>query len=314
VLAAEVREAFCREFVTPGGRVIGDSATAYALAIEFALLRDPVQRQRAGERLATLLREGGYRISTGFAGTPLVCDALSSAGDHAAAFRLITERGCPSWLYPVTMGATTIWERWDSMLPDGSVNPGEMTSFNHYALGAVADWLHRVVGGLAPAAPGYRRLAIQPHVGGGLTFASARHRTPYGVAECSWRLEGSQLVVDILVPHGTTAAVTLPGANEPVDVGPGAHHWALAYEDPRASRAPLSLDSTLAEIVDDRAGYDALIALMRQRLPGTAAGMLERMAGRGDVSLRQAIALMPTAGALEPELEAMLTQVSSRRE
>ncbi|MCB0241082.1 MAG: alpha-L-rhamnosidase, partial [Anaerolineae bacterium] len=109
------------------------------------------QRQLAGKRLAALVRGSGYRISTGFVGTPLVCDALCEAGEYDTAYRLLMQRECPSWLYPVTMGATTIWERWDSMLPDGRVNPGKMTSFNHYALGAVADWLHRTVAGLAPA-------------------------------------------------------------------------------------------------------------------------------------------------------------------
>ncbi|MEN9939169.1 MAG: alpha-L-rhamnosidase [Chloroflexota bacterium] len=310
-LAAEVREAFCREYATPNGRVLGDSATAYSLAIEFALLRDESQRRHAGRRLASLLRQERYRISTGFVGTPLVCDALSSVGEHEAAFRLITERGCPSWLYPVTMGATTIWERWDSMLPDGSVNPGEMTSFNHYALGAVADWLHRVVAGLASAAPGYRRIAIQPHVGGGLTHASARHRTPYGLAASSWRLDGGRLTVEALVPQGATAAVTLPGV-EPFEVGPGAHRWEVAYQDPRAARGPLTLDSTFAEIVDDREGFAALLELMRERMPATAVGILERMAGRDDVTLRQALALMPTAGVLEPELESALAGAFDR--
>ena len=109
-----------------------------------------------------LVRDSGYHIRTGFVGTPLICDALCSTGHHQAAYRLLLQRECPSWLYPVTMGATTIWERWDSMLPDGSINPGEMTSFNHYALGAVADWMHRTMGGLAPAEPGYRRIGDPP--------------------------------------------------------------------------------------------------------------------------------------------------------
>src|SRR6476660_2077580 len=91
------------------------------------------------------------------------------------------------------VGGTTIWERWDSLLPDGSINPGEMTSFNHYALGAVADWLPRVVGGLAPADPGYASLEVCPVPGGGLTHAYARHRTPYGMAECSWRISGGEI-------------------------------------------------------------------------------------------------------------------------
>ena len=107
-------------------------------------------------------------------------------GAYDSAYRLLTQRECPSWLYPVTMGATTVWERWDSMRPDGWINPGEMTSFNHYALGAIADWLHRVVAGLAPAAPGYRRLLIHPRPGDGLTQAGATHLTPYGRASVQW--------------------------------------------------------------------------------------------------------------------------------
>ena len=118
------------------------------------------------------------------------------------AYQLLLQSECPSWLYPVTMGATTVWERWDSLLPDGSVNPGEMTSFNHYALGAVADWLHRVIGGLAPAAPGYRELRISPCPGGGLTWARASHVTPYGLAEVSWRRSDGVLTVDVTVPSG----------------------------------------------------------------------------------------------------------------
>lgn len=145
-LAARVRAAFDAEYVTPAGRVISDSETAYALALQFALLPRAAQRQHAGKRLDALVRERGYHISTGFLGTPLICDALCSVGEYDTAYRLLVQRECPSWLYPVTMGATTIWERWDSLRPDGSVNPGEMTSCNHYALGAVVGCLHHTSG------------------------------------------------------------------------------------------------------------------------------------------------------------------------
>jgi alpha-L-rhamnosidase len=118
---------------------------------------DPQRVAAMGTRMADLVRASAYRISTGFVGTALVCDALTMTGHTAAAAHLLLQTDCPSWLHPVTMGATTIWERWASLLEDGTVNPGEMTSFNHYALGAVADWLHRVVAGLAPAEP-----AVQP--------------------------------------------------------------------------------------------------------------------------------------------------------
>lgn len=291
-LAAQVRAAFNREYVTPAGRLLSDSSTAYALALQFALLPEEAQRRHAAQRLAALARASGYRISTGFVGTPLICDALFNAGQAQAAFRLITTRECPSWLYPVTMGATTIWERWDSLLPDGSVNPGEMTSFNHYALGAVADWLHRTVGGLAPGAPGYKRLDIRPQPGGGLTYAHARHVTPYGVAACAWHIEGDHIRVDVEVPPNTTAAVTLPGQGEaaPLEVGAGQHHWTLPYEAAQALRPPLTVDSTVGELVDDARALALVVAAIRE-LAGTE--IADQMVTNEEMPIRQAMSYMP---------------------
>ena len=149
-LAVRTLAAFRRAYVdTETGRITSDCATVYALAIAFDLL-DDTTRVRAAARLAEVVEEAGYKVSNGFAGTPFVTWALSETGHVEAAYRLPLEEGCPSWLYPVSMGATTIWERWDSMLPDGSINPGEMTSFNHYALGAVADWIYQGVLGIRP--------------------------------------------------------------------------------------------------------------------------------------------------------------------
>jgi alpha-L-rhamnosidase len=247
-LAEGVRQAFHDEYVTPRGRVVSDSQTAYALALEFGLLRDPGQRDRAGRRLVDLVRAKGYHVATGFLGTPLICDALTGAGAVDDAYQLLRQTECPSWLYPVTMGATTIWERWDSMLPDGSVNPGGMTSFNHYALGAVADWMHRVIGGLAPAAPGYRELRVEPRPGGGLTWARTSHLTPYGLAEVSWRRADGTLTVDVTVPAGTTATVVLPGA-APASAGPGRHQFSCACrdaaDDPEWHPAPFPTETEL---------------------------------------------------------------------
>ncbi len=230
-LAGSVRQAFHDEYVTPNGRVASDSQTGYALALEFSLLPDENQRARAAERLVEAVRTKAHKIATGFLGTPLICDALTSAGAIDDAYQLLLQQDCPSWLYPVTMGATTIWERWDSLLPDGSVNPGEMTSFNHYAFGAVADWMHRVLGGLAPGVPGYRVLDVAPRPGGGIAWAKTAHLTPYGRAEVSWRREDQKLTVDVVVPAGTTAVITLPGMT-PAETGPGRHRFETAYRAP----------------------------------------------------------------------------------
>ncbi|GAB7036508.1 MULTISPECIES: alpha-L-rhamnosidase [Catenuloplanes] len=233
-LAERVRAAFAAEYTTASGRVLSDAPTVYALALCWALLPGEEQRRRAGRRLADLVRTSGFRISTGFVGTPLLADALTDAGEPELAYRLLLQTGCPSWLYPVTMGATTVWERWDSMLPDGSINPGEMTSFNHYALGAVADWLHRTVAGLAPAAPGYRELLIRPVPTPALSFARARHHTPYGVAHAGWERADGRLTVRVTVPAGSTATVFLPGAAEPLHVGRGRHAWTVPDPTPPA--------------------------------------------------------------------------------
>ena len=218
--ADRLRAAFNRHYVD-GGRVRSDCTTVYSLAIVFGLL-DEADRRAAGHRLAELAEQAGYRISTGFAGTPFITDALTETGHLEAAYRLLTEQGVPSWLYSVTMGATTVWERWDSMLPDGTINPGQMTSFNHYALGAVADWIHRVVGGLAPAEPGYATVLVEPRPGGGITSAETALQTPHGRVSVAWSSTGERLDLRLDVPPGVEAIVRLPGTEEQ-RVAAGAH-------------------------------------------------------------------------------------------
>jgi alpha-L-rhamnosidase len=295
-LAAEARAAFAREYITPAGRLVSDAETAYALALAFDLLPTPEQRQCAGERLAELVRESGYTIRTGFVGTPLICDALCSNGHHLAAYRLLMQRECPSWLYPVTMGATTIWERWDSMLPDGSVNPGEMTSFNHYALGAVADWMQRTIGGLAPAEPGYRRVEIHPRPGGGLTHAHARHLSPYGMVECGWKIEAGKIDVEVVIPPNSFAIVTLPGSEAaPVEVGSGSWHWSTPYQDPDV-RAPYTVDDVVGEILSDTGARTVVMEAISRSDGAGFLGMI--LQNQRDLTLRQALGMIPNSGDL----------------
>ncbi|MGY2074414.1 glycoside hydrolase family 78 protein [Blastococcus sp. SYSU DS0828] len=237
-LADRAAVRFRAEYVSPNGRLAFPSQTAYALALEFDLL-EPGQREHAGRLLAEQVLKDGFHIASGFLGTPLVTHALTHAGELSTAYELLLQRENPSWLYAVTMGATTIWERWDSMLPDGTINPGEMTSFNHYAFGAVADWLHRTVAGLAPAAPGYRRLRVAPRPGPGLTSAGATHETPYGTAEVSWTLTGgTRFALEVTVPPSTTAEIRLPDGSAPVEVGSGRHTFAAEITEPTPVEKP----------------------------------------------------------------------------
>ncbi|HET7689811.1 MAG TPA: family 78 glycoside hydrolase catalytic domain [Nocardioidaceae bacterium] len=220
-LADRVRESFDKHYVHADGTIESDAPTVYALAIVFGLL-DAETQDLAGRRLADLVAENGYHVATGFAGTPYITDALTATGHLEHAYRLLTEKTCPSWLYPVTMGATTVWERWDSMLPDGTINPGEMTSFNHYALGAVADWMHRTIGGLAALEPGYGRVLVAPQPGGGITWATTRLETPRGPVEVRWRQDDGGLQVHTSLPEGVTGVLRLPGLPD-AELASGTH-------------------------------------------------------------------------------------------
>ena len=268
-LASRVRTAFRHEYVTPSGRLANESATALALAICFDIL-DEDQEVRAGEQLAALVAKAGYRISTGFAGTPFVTEALGRTGHLDAAYLLLLETGCPSFLYPVTMGATTIWERWDSIRPDGTINPSGMTSLNHYALGAVADWLHKVVGGLSPAEPGYRRMRIAPRPGGDLTHATVTHDTVHGPASVAWRISENQLRLDVRIPADTAATVVLPLHPDGlvVEIEAGEHSW--QYDIAGSGTVPdeYTMDTPLRALAKDLKVWRAVTEAFGKHFPG----------------------------------------------
>jgi alpha-L-rhamnosidase len=209
-LAERVREGFCAAYVSDEG-MTPSTPTGYTLAIAFGLL-EGAQRDLAGAHLAALVRENGHRIATGFAGTPYVTDALTETGYAEDAYRLLLQTESPSWLYAVTMGATTVWERWDSKLPDGSVNPGEMTSFNHYALGSVADWMHRRVGGIAPLEPGYARILVAPVPGSGVEWCATELDSPAGPIRVRWEADSG--IVRIIADLPAPGVIRLPGGGE----------------------------------------------------------------------------------------------------
>ena len=212
-LLEDVRQAFRKEFITANGRMASNTQTAYALALSFGLMPNGQEAQAAG-RLARDVRVFGNHITTGFLGTPLLCHSLSEHGYVDVAYDLLNQDTYPSWLYPVKMGATTIWERWDGIKPDSSFQDAGMNSLNHYAYGAIGDWLYRVVAGLEadPDEPGYKHIRIQPQPGGGLTHARATLNTMYGVAASAWEFVDGQFRLDVTVPPNTHATVRLPHA------------------------------------------------------------------------------------------------------
>jgi alpha-L-rhamnosidase len=210
-LHERIVSAFRSEFVAPSGRLAGDTQTAYCLALAFDLLPETLRPAAVGHLRRAIERRGG-RLCTGFVGTPLLCPVLTRFGAHDLACRILRHEDYPSWLLPVKNGATTMWERWNSWTSDGGFGPAGMNSFNHYAFGAVGDWLYRCVAGLDPSGPGWRELRFQPRPGGGLTRASAWHDTPYGRAESGWTLARGKAVCSFLVPANTTATAILPAS------------------------------------------------------------------------------------------------------
>jgi alpha-L-rhamnosidase len=213
-LLSRIKGVFLQEFVTPTGRMASNTQTAYALALAFDLLPES-QRAGAARRLAEDVRRFKH-LTTGFLGAPLVCPVLSDNGYWNEAFMLLNRKEYPSWLYPITRGATTIWERWDGIKEDGSFQDKEMNSFNHYAYGAIGEWLYKVVAGieLDPERPGYKHIKIQPHPGGGLQYARAALESPYGRIVSDWQIRDNRFTLTVEIPANSTATVRLPGASE----------------------------------------------------------------------------------------------------
>lgn len=213
-LSADIKNAFQKEFVTPSGRLVSHTQTAYSLALAFDLLPEDLI-PKAAKYLADDVKKMGH-LTTGFVGTPLLCKTLSAHGYDDLAFMLLNRKEYPSWLYPVTQGATTIWERWDGQKPDGSFQDVGMNSFNHYAYGAIGEWLYQYVAGINidPEHPGYKHILLTPHPGGGLTNANAQFESLFGKIKSIWKQDGNDFVYEVTIPANTTATVTLPQAKK----------------------------------------------------------------------------------------------------
>ncbi|MFZ5518914.1 MAG: family 78 glycoside hydrolase catalytic domain [Candidatus Zhuqueibacterota bacterium] len=211
-LAEKVKQAFQQEYITPNGRIVSNTQTAFSLALEFDLYPESL-KQRAARFLADDVEKFKH-ITTGFVGSPLLCDALRDNGYIDLVYMLLNRTDYPSWLYPITKGATTIWERWDGIKPDGSFQDAGMNSFNHYAYGAIGDWMYREIAGIQidPSAPGYKHCIFQPRPGGNLTSASAEHHSMYGKIQSAWKIDGINFALTISIPPNTSGTVMLPNA------------------------------------------------------------------------------------------------------
>ncbi len=213
-LLQQIKNAFIKEYMTPNGRLVSGTQTAYVLALNFDMLPDSLRKQ-AAKRLAENIEGYDNHLTTGFLGTPYLCHVLTRFGYDSIAYKLLLQDTYPSWLYPVKMGATTIWERWDGEKPDSTFETPGMNSFNHYAYGAIGDWMYREMVGIDTYEDGvgYKHIKIQPHIGGGFTNASASLKTYYGTVSNSWKIDSNQFIMDIEIPANTRATVFIPASN-----------------------------------------------------------------------------------------------------
>jgi alpha-L-rhamnosidase len=208
-----IKKVFIREYVTPAGRVGTCSQTSYVLALMFNLLPDE-QKASAVKFLVDDIKSRRNHLSTGFLGTIYLCHILSDYGYTSVAYDLLLQDKYPSWLYPVKMGATTIWERWDGQKTDSTFQDAGMNSFNHYAYGAIGDWMYRVAAGIETSSPGYRHLRIQPSPTDRMTFAKATLEGPYGTIQSGWkRTEKGSIDISVKIPSNSDATIALPASD-----------------------------------------------------------------------------------------------------
>ena len=208
----QVKEIFNNEFVTPRGQLVSNTQTSYVLALQFDLLPEEM-REQAVERLVNKIRAYQNHITTGFLGAPYINNVLTRFGRLDVAYELMMQDTYPSWLYPVKMGATTIWERWNGIKTDGTFQYPSMNSFNHYAYGAIGEWMYGVITGIRTEKPGYREFIIKPKPGGGLTSAKGQLHTYYGLIKSDWRINNEEFNIQIEIPVNTNAKVYLPASS-----------------------------------------------------------------------------------------------------
>lgn len=248
----QIVESMNYEFVTGNGRLVSETQTACVVMLYFDLVK-PEFRKRILETLERNIESHHKHLTTGFVGTPYLCHCLSENGLHELADEIFMKEDFPGWFYAVKMGATTIWERWNSILPDGSFDESGMNSLNHYAYGSIGSWLYEKVAGISAAEPGYRKIKIHPLLTKGMTQVSASYESVYGMIKSAWSCRNGGICVDVQIPANTTAVICLPEKEGEISVGSGKYHY--EYETQTDLKfARFSTESTLGELVAEELG------------------------------------------------------------
>jgi alpha-L-rhamnosidase len=212
-LNERIKGAFNEAYVSPDGRIEGDTQTCYLLALHMDLLPEDL-RPAAAEHLIRTIEREDWHLSTGFVGVGYLCPVLTEIGHAEVAYRLLLNESYPSWGYTIKNGATTIWERWDGWTEEKGFQSPNMNSFNHYSLGSVGEWLYRYVAGIDLGSPGYGRILIRPRPGGGLTHARGEYHSVRGRISSSWKIEDGLFSLEVLIPPNTTATVHVPSKDD----------------------------------------------------------------------------------------------------
>jgi alpha-L-rhamnosidase len=228
--ARAVGQVFTTHYFDADGKLKNapETQTAYLLAIMFELLPETL-REKAARHLVRLVGEADGHLRTGFLGTPYIVRKLDELGHSELALSILFKETYPSWFFSINQGATTMWERWNSYSHAEGFNKGGMNSFNHYAYGAIGQWMVERLAGLAPdpAHPGYKHFFVRPLIAPQLDWARAELETAYGKASSSWKKEGGKVIMEVVVPPNTIATIEFPDGREPMTVGAGKHVFEL---------------------------------------------------------------------------------------
>ena len=296
-------DAFQREYYTETGRIVSETQTGAIISLYFNLAREK-DRKRILNTLLTNIGNHKNHLATGFVGTPYICHTLSENGAHEMAATLFMKEDYPSWLYAVNMGATTIWERWNSIKPDGTFDESGMNSLNHYAYGSVGDWMYRKVAGLSQLEPGYKRFQVKPMFVKGIEEWGTEFESVYGKIVANTSCKAGKIHVHVEVPANTTAVIVLPEKEEVHEVGSGVYDYEYDTETSLEVER-FSMDSTLGEIVAE----PLAVEMFNQMVPGMLEGPMIQFAY--GMTLAELLGAAPEA---KPMYEAVVNALNQKEQ
>ena len=294
-------DAFRREYYTETGRIVSETQTGAIISLYFNLARER-DRKRILNTLLTNIANHKNHLATGFVGTPYICHTLTENGAHEMAATLFMKEDYPSWLYAVNMGATTIWERWNSIKPDGTFDESGMNSLNHYAYGSVGDWMYRKVAGLSQLEPGYKKFQVKPMFVKGIEDWGTEFESVYGKIVAKTSCKNGKIHVHVEVPANTTAVIVLPEKEEVHEVGSGVYDYEYATKTCLAAER-FSMDSTLGEVVAE----PLAVEMFNQMAPGMLEGPMIQFAY--GMTLAELIGAAPKA---KPMYEAVVNALNQK--